>query len=94
MPGCGSIKTQLISSGTLDATAAAPREVFREATVAGASAIIVFHNHPSGDPTPSKDDLKLTMRLHDAGVVLGIDVLDHVILADTRYVSLKGESYI
>ena len=87
------IKTQLISSGTLDATAAAPREVFREATIAGASAIIVFHNHPSGDPTPSKDDLKLTMRLHDAGVVLGIDVLDHVILADTRYFSLKGESY-
>jgi DNA repair protein RadC len=87
------IKTQLISSGTLDATAAAPREVFREATIAGAAAIIVFHNHPSGDPTPSEDDVKLTLRLQDAGEVLGIDVLDHVILADTRYVSLKGENY-
>jgi DNA repair protein RadC len=87
------IKTQHISSGTLDATAAAPREVFREATIAGAAAIIVFHNHPSGDPTPSEDDVKLTLRLQDAGEVLGIDVLDHVILADTRYVSLKGENY-
>lgn len=83
------IKTQLISSGTLDATTATPREVFREATVAGAAAIVVFHNHPSGDPTPSPDDVKLTARLVDAGAILGIDVLDHVILADTRYVSMK-----
>jgi DNA repair protein RadC len=87
------IKMHMISSGTLDATAAQPREVFREATIAGAAAIIVFHNHPSGDPTPSKEDVELTDRLRDAGEVLGIQVLDHLILADTRYVAL-GKKHI
>jgi DNA repair protein RadC len=85
------IKVHLISSGTLDASAAAPREVFREATVAGATAIVVFHNHPSGDPTPSRADCELTDRLREAGAVLGIDVLDHVVLADSRFVSILGK---
>jgi DNA repair protein RadC len=82
------IKTLLISSGTADATPARPREVFREATIAGAAALVVFHNHPSGDPTPSEDDVALTERLREAGELLGITVIDHVILADTRYVSM------
>jgi DNA repair protein RadC len=87
------IKTQLISSGTLDATAAEPREVFREATVAGATAVVVFHNHPSGDATPSDEDWRLTHRLRKAGAILGIEVVDHVILGDATYVSLKNGAY-
>ena len=87
------IKTHLISTGTLDASGAAPREVFREATVAGAAAVIVFHNHPSGDATPSHDDWVLTDRLRQAGAILGIDVIDHLVIADTRFASLKAADY-
>ena len=87
------IKTHLISSGTIDASTAMPREVFREATIAGATAIIVFHNHPSGDPAPSAEDVKLTARLAEAGDILGIVILDHLILADTRYASLRDRNY-
>jgi DNA repair protein RadC len=65
-----------------------PREVFREATAAAASAIVLFHNHPSGDPTPSPDDLALTARMVSAGDVMGIDVVDHLILADQMYYSM------
>ena len=65
-----------------------PREVFREAASASAAAIVLFHNHPSGDPTPSPDDLALTTRMVNAGDIMGIDVVDHVILADQRYFSL------
>ena len=74
---------------TGDASIVHPREVFREATTAGAAAIIVFHNHPSGDPTPSGDDVALTRRLIHAGEVMGIDVIDHVIVAENRFHSLR-----
>jgi DNA repair protein RadC len=83
------ICTRLLSSGSRDASLVHPREVFRAATLAGASAIIAFHNHPSGDPTPSEDDVAMTRRLVRAGDVMGIEVIDHVILADTRFCSLK-----
>jgi len=63
--------------------------VFRVAIAARASALVLFHNHPSGDPTPSLDDIRLTQRLAAAGEVVGIDVVDHVILADQRYRSLR-----
>jgi DNA repair protein RadC len=79
---------RIIAVGTLDSTIVHPREVFREATVASAAAIILFHNHPSGDPMPSTDDLALTTRMLNAGEVMGIPVLDHVILADQKYFSL------
>jgi len=62
--------------------------VFKEATSASAAAIVLFHNHPSGDPTPSTDDLVLTTRMVNAGDIMGIDVVDHLILADQRYFSL------
>jgi DNA repair protein RadC len=62
--------------------------VFREAASASAAAIVLFHNHPSGDPTPSGDDLTLTTRMVNAGGIMGIDVIDHLILADQRYFSL------
>jgi DNA repair protein RadC len=83
------LRTRLLSIGTLDASIVHPREVFREAASGGAAAIIVFHNHPSGDPTPSGDDVALTRRLIRAGEVMGIDVLDHVILAENRFHSLR-----
>jgi len=83
------LRTAIISVGTLDSSPAHPREIFREAASASAAAIVLFHNHPSGDPTPSRDDVDLTRRLIQAGQLMGIDVLDHVILADTRYFSFR-----
>ena len=86
---CRVIRTALLSVGTIDATTVHPREVFREAAVAGASSVVLFHNHPSGDPAPSPDDVRLTARLVRAGEVMGIDVIDHLILADDRYYSFR-----
>jgi DNA repair protein RadC len=83
------IRASVLSVGTLDASIVHPREVFREATAAGAAALVLFHNHPSGDPEPSDDDCRLTERLVAAGVLMGIDVLDHVILADAKYFSFR-----
>jgi DNA repair protein RadC len=88
------MRTKVVTVGTLDASVVHPREVFREATAAGAAAIVVFHNHPSGDPEPSDEDVVLTRRLVAAGVVLGIEVLDHVILANVRYYSMKEAEHI
>jgi DNA repair protein RadC len=82
------IRIKIVSSGSLDATIVHPREVFREATSAAAAAIVLFHNHPSGDPTPSTEDLVLTTRMVNAGDIMGIDVLDHLVLADQKYFSL------
>jgi DNA repair protein RadC len=83
------IRTAVLTVGTLDRSVVHPREVFREAASARAAGIVLFHNHPSGDPTPSGDDLSLTSRLVAAGALMGIDVLDHVILTATRFVSLR-----
>jgi DNA repair protein RadC len=66
-----------------------PRDVFREAVQSSAAAVVVFHNHPSGDPLPSPDDEELTWRLSAAGVLMGIHVIDHLILGDGRYYSFK-----
>jgi DNA repair protein RadC len=82
------IRVKVVAIGSLDAAIVYPREVFREATAASAAAIVLFHNHPSGDPTPSSDDLLLTRRMLRAGDIMGIDVIDHLILADQRYYSL------
>jgi DNA repair protein RadC len=88
------IRIKILSLGSLDSTVVHPREVFREATAASAASIILFHNHPSGDPTPSSDDIELTVRLVGAGRLMGIDVVDHVILADRRYYSFVEAGYI
>ena len=82
------IRVRIVSMGSLDSTVVHPREVFREAALASAAAIVLFHNHPSGDPTPSPDDHALTARMVNAGDIMGIDVVDHLILADQRYFSL------
>jgi DNA repair protein RadC len=83
------LRATVLTIGSLNATAVQPREVFREAALGGAAAIVMFHNHPSGDPIPSPDDVELTRRLAAAGVVMGIDVVDHIILGDVRYWSFK-----
>lgn len=83
------LRTAVLAVGTLNTAAVEPREVFREAMRAGAAAVVVFHNHPSGDPLPSPDDVELTRRLVAAGVLMGIDVVDHLVLGDTRYCSFK-----
>jgi DNA repair protein RadC len=85
------LRASVLSVGTLDASVVHPREVFREATAAGAAAIVLFHNHPSGDPEPSDDDVKLTDRMAAAGVLMGIGVLDHVILGDASYYSFREQ---
>ena len=88
------VRARILSIGSLDASVVHPREVFREAILAGAAALVLFHNHPSGDPSPSRDDYALTRRLVTAGDLIGIDVIDHVVLADSRYVSLKEQGRI
>lgn len=85
------VRTSVLSVGTVDASIVHPREVFREATAAGAAALVLFHNHPSGDPEPSEDDCRLTERLVAAGILMGIHVLDHVILADVKYFSFREQ---
>jgi DNA repair protein RadC len=78
-----------VGRGTLDTVLVTPREVFKAAILANAAAVILCHSHPSGDPTPSPDDVALTGRLAAAGTLLGIEVLDHIIVADDAYVSLR-----
>ena len=85
------IKVSEISVGSLDTSIVHPREVFKEAISASAASVIFVHNHPSGDPEASEDDIKLTRRLAEAGEIMGIDVLDHVIIGDRSYLSLKRE---
>jgi DNA repair protein RadC len=79
----------VISVGCLTSSLVHPREVFQEAVVARAAALVLFHNHPSGDPEPSAEDIALTRRLASAGTLMGIEILDHVILGAGRHVSLK-----
>lgn len=82
-------KEAVISVGCLTSSLVHPREVFQEAVVSRAAALILFHNHPSGDPEPSAEDVALTRRLASAGALMGIEVLDHVVLGAARFVSLK-----
>jgi DNA repair protein RadC len=81
--------TRCISTGTLTESLVHPREVFREAIRFSAAAIVLVHNHPSGDPSPSPEDIATTKRLIEAGKIMGIDVLDHIVIGDGRWCSLK-----
>ncbi|MEM9828709.1 MAG: DNA repair protein RadC [Planctomycetota bacterium] len=81
-----------VTVGTLDASLVHPREVFRPAIRDAASAVLLVHNHPSGDPTPSREDVQVTERLTDAGKLIGIQVLDHIIVARQRCLSLREET--
>lgn len=88
------IRTEVVSVGSLSASLVHPRELFAPAIEAHAAAVLVGHNHPSGDPTPSKDDVDLTRRLSDAGQLLGIQVLDHLVICEGDFVSLKEEGHM
>jgi len=83
-----------VSRGALNTSIVHPREVFKPAVLHNAAAIICFHNHPSGDPEPSKDDIETTKRLIEAGKIMGIEILDHIIVGDDRYVSLKERGVV
>jgi DNA repair protein RadC len=85
------LRSVLTSQGTLTASLVHPREVFRPALREAAAALVLVHNHPSGDPTPSSEDRQVTRRLARAGALLGIPVLDHVIVADRGYASLREQ---
>ena len=84
----------VVSQGTLTASLVHPREVFRPAVRAGAAALILAHNHPSGDPAPSREDREITERLLRAGYLLGVSILDHVIVADHGFTSLREEGLL
>jgi DNA repair protein RadC len=84
----------VISVGCLTSSLVHPREVFQEAVVSRAAGLVLFHNHPSGDPEPSAEDVSLTRRLAAAGTLMGIEVLDHVILGAGRFVSLKDRGVL
>jgi len=86
------IDLKVVSIGSLDTSVVHPREVFKEAISSCAASVIFAHNHPSGDPEPSKEDTELTKRLVKAGEILGIDVLDHIIICDKSFVSLKARN--
>jgi len=86
------INSKLVSIGSLDTSIVHPREVFKEAVSSSAASVIFVHNHPSGDPEPSKEDVELTKRLVKAGEIIGIDVLDHIIVCDKSYLSLKAKN--
>ncbi len=88
------IKNAEISIGSLDSSIVHPREVFKEALSVSAASVIFVHNHPSGDTQPSEDDIKLTKRLVEAGDVMGITVLDHVITGDGKFLSLKRQGLL
>ncbi len=86
------ISVENISIGSINASIVHPREVFLEAIKRSSSSIILVHNHPSGDPQPSKEDIHITKRLVEAGKLIGIEVLDHIIIGDNVYISLKEKN--
>ena len=92
------MKTKLIgeselSLGTINTTLVSPREVFAEALRRNAAAVILLHNHPSGDPTPSREDVLATRRVIDAGKIIGIELLDHIIIGDNCFISLRDKGF-
>ncbi len=84
----------LLSEGSLNSSIVHPREVFKEAIIRSANRLVLIHNHPSGDPEPSAQDIQLTNRLTEAGRLIGIELLDHIIIGDGEYSSLKRLGYI
>ena len=79
-----------VSSGTVDMAVVSPRELFIEAFQTGAASMILLHNHPSGNPEPSGEDIRVTQRIYEAGAMIGIELLDHIIIGDGHYVSMRG----
>ncbi|MCK6259565.1 DNA repair protein RadC [Fictibacillus sp. KIGAM418] len=88
------IRKRIIFVGTLNSSVVHPREVFKEGINSNAASVIVAHNHPSGNPQPSREDIDVTKRLKEVSSVIGIDLLDHIIIGDGKYISLKEKGYI
>lgn len=91
---CSLIKEIVLTIGTINASLVSPRDIFLQALKYGAVYIVLLHNHPSGDATPSGNDISVTKNVYDAGELLGIHLLDHIIIGDNDYVSLKEKEYI
>ncbi len=87
-------KEKVISEGTLNSSLVHPREVFRYAIKEAAASVLFIHNHPSGDPNPSRDDIHITKRLVETGKVVGISVLDHIVITDGSYLSLMEKGLL
>jgi DNA repair protein RadC len=85
------IRSEILSTGTIEASISSPRDMFRVAILAQASSVVAFHNHPSGDPKPSISDRLMTRRLHAAGELVGIALMDHIILGDNGFYSFRAE---
>ncbi|WP_310605504.1 RadC family protein [Anaerosporobacter sp.] len=91
---CQLIRDMELSKGSVNASITAPREIYLNALKYGAVYIILLHNHPSGDPTPSKEDIITTKRIRDAGLLIGIQLMDHIIIGDNMYISLKEQELL
>lgn len=96
---CMNVKLELIgvfelSHGNVNSSIVSVREIFQKALLANAVSIIVMHNHPSGDPSPSREDIQVTKRMKEAGALLGVEVLDHIIIGRPGYSSLKDKGYM
>lgn len=83
-----------ISKGTVNSAVISPRELFVEALQKNAVSIVLLHNHPSGDPAPSKDDILVTRRIKDAGALIGIELLDHIVIGNNCYISMREKGLI
>lgn len=88
------LSEEMLSIGTINTSIADPREIFYTALKRNAVSILLLHNHPSGDPTPSTEDILVTKRIIDAGRLLGIPLYDHIIIGQNSYISLRGEKYL
>lgn len=85
---------QTISIGTLSSSLVHPREVYKTAILSNAASIIIAHNHPSGSPIPSQEDIEITKRIRQAGELLGIELIDHIIIASNGHYSMKGRGHL
>ncbi|KIN37952.1 hypothetical protein B4071_2788 [Bacillus subtilis] len=88
------IHKRTVFIGSLNSSIVHPREVFKEAFKRSAASFICVHNHPSGDPTPSREDIEVTRRLFECGNLIGIELLDHLVIGDKKFVSLKEKGYL
>lgn len=88
------IRVKDVFKGSLNSSIVHPREIYSEAIKCGGASIIICHNHPSGDSTPSKEDINITIRIKECGKIIGIELLDHIIIGDNKYTSLKEKGII
>lgn len=88
------VKVKDVFKGTLNSSIVHPREIFKEAIKNSGASIIICHNHPSGDPSPSREDINITQKIKESGKIIGIELLDHIIIGEHKYISLKEQGII